>query len=290
METKKIKFIAVFICFHLVTLVANAQIGVVTDLQKLHAKIDSCSANLSRSRGPVIGVSAYQHGEGGSSVPGTYINAVIKAGGTPVVIPVTDNVGVISHILNEVDGLVLVGGEDVNPSFYKEQPAAELEKVDSIRDVYDLTLIKLATDRKLPILGICRGEQIINVAFGGTLYQDLPTQNSSTVQHRQTLPREVGTHNVSVVSGSELARILGPGNFMVNTFHHQAIKDLAPGFTVTAQADDGVVEGIESLKKLNILAVQWHPEGLVNGGDTVMLNIFKDLVHRATTYKKQERK
>ena len=264
----------------------NAQVSTITNLEELNQLTDSCSTLLQTRRGPCIGISASQSGEGGSSVPGTYIHAVLKAGGTPVIIPLMNNVATLREIVAGLDGLIMTGGEDVNPRFYKEQPIEQLGDVDSVRDVYDLMLIKMAADRNIPLLGICRGEQLINVAFGGSLYQDIPSQHPSAITHRQSEPKEQGTHTVTVSTGSLLASVIGDNTFSVNSFHHQAIKKVAPNFRVVAWAPDSTVEAIEAYPGRSILAVQWHPEGLVAGGDTTMLKIFKYMIHKSETYRK----
>ncbi|MDR1518210.1 MAG: gamma-glutamyl-gamma-aminobutyrate hydrolase family protein [Dysgonamonadaceae bacterium] len=265
----------------------RAQVSTVTNLTEIHKLTDSCFLNTDGDNAPVIGISVWQYGRLGSAVSGTYINAVIKAGGTPILIPMTENGAVIKNIVRQIDGLILSGGEDVNPSFYGEEAIAELGDVDSVRDVYDLMLLKMAADKNIPILGICRGEQLINVAFGGSLYQDIPAQHPSEIKHLQEESSKIGTHDVSVVPGSALGTIIGEGNFSVNSFHHQAVKQIAPGFRVSAWATDSIVEAIEALPERNILAVQWHPEGFVQDGDSVMLKLFRHLVQEADIHKKQ---
>ncbi|MDR1743983.1 MAG: membrane dipeptidase [Dysgonamonadaceae bacterium] len=263
----------------------RAQISTVTDLTAFYKLTDSCFLSAHKKNSPIIGISVQQYGNRGSSVSGTYINAVLKAGGTPILIPMTDNGFVIKNTVDQLDGLLMIGGEDVNPSFYGEAAREELGEVDSLRDVCDLMLVKMAADRNIPILGICRGEQLINVAFGGSLYQDIPSQHPSGINHLQKEPREIGTHDVSVFTGSTLSQIIGSGKFSVNSFHHQSVKEIAPGFRVSARANDSIVEAIEAVSG-QIVAVQWHPEGFVWGGDRVMLKLFRHIVEKAETYKK----
>lgn len=265
----------------------KGQEAIVPDLQKLYEYTDSHFADPRANQQPLIGVSSSRTSSGGSSVPGTYIEAILKAGGQPLIIPVMTNGTVLRDIVKYLDGLVMTGGEDFNPLYYKEQAIPDMNDIDSIRDIYDLVLLKLATDRNVPVLGICRGEQAINVAFGGTLYQDIPTQHQDkSVKHRQSEPKEIGTHKVSVAEDSQLSKILGKTEVFVNSFHHQGVKAVAPGFKSVATAQDGIVEAIEAYPDKRIIGVQWHPEGHVAGGDTTMLKLFKFIVSEAKTFRK----
>ncbi|MDF9830785.1 gamma-glutamyl-gamma-aminobutyrate hydrolase family protein [Parabacteroides sp. PF5-6] len=256
-----------------------------TKLQTFHARMDSCEANLRNQRPPLIGISATQQ-SGGSTIGGAYVQAVVKAGGAPVIIPVIEDEAALRQILSTLDGLVMTGGEDVNPLWYNEEPVQQLQAVDPVRDTYDLMLIKLASDRNIPILGICRGEQLINVAFGGTLYQDLPSQHpNKPVKHVQQMPKTFGAHTIDIQPQTQLSAILGQSSYAVNSFHHQAVKELAPGFRVAAYSRDSVIEAIEAWPDRPILGVQWHPEGHVAGGDTTMLRIFRFLIDKADIYR-----
>lgn len=281
----------VSICFFLFSNITNAQRlrTDIEDLTKLYTEVDSEAKDFIKVQNtpPVIGISSSNY-KGSSRITETYIDAVIKAGGTPIVIPVTTDSRTLRDIISRVDGLILSGGADINPLYYKEDSITTTLEVDRLRDKYELILLKLATDRNVPTLGICRGEQLINIAFGGTLYQDIPSQYANkTLKHSQSEPREQGTHTVSITKGTQLANILGnQTDFSVNTFHHQAVKDVAPGFKVIATASDGLIEGIEAYPNRPILAVQWHPEALAFGGDESMLKIFKFMVEKADTYRK----
>jgi microsomal dipeptidase-like Zn-dependent dipeptidase/gamma-glutamyl-gamma-aminobutyrate hydrolase PuuD len=277
------------VCTCLILQVSHAQSPVsgIPDLKTFKKAIDSCEINLRTRRPPLIGLSAARNANGGSAVGSAYIESVIKAGGAPVLIPATTNATVLRQIVANLDGLIMIGGEDVNPLWYNEAPLQQLGEVDPLRDEYDIKLIKLAADRNVPLLGICRGEQIINVAFGGTLYQDLPSQRDSKtlVKHVQKLPGAYASHIASIVPGTQLEKIIGSGNKGVNSFHHQAIKDVAPGFRAVAFSSDSVVEAIEAWPNHPILAVQWHPELLTAGGDTTMVKLFRFLVGKADTYR-----
>lgn len=232
---------------------------------------------------PVIGISC-SHSNNSSSVRRTYTESIIQAGGIPLLIPVTTDSITLANILNRLDGIILTGGEDISPSYYHESPIPQLGQVDSLRDVYDMSLIRFASHRNIPMLGICRGEQLINVAFGGTLYQDIPTQHPSNVQHRQKETSSIPTHFINILPGSTLAKITGCTQLNVNSHHHQAIKQVAPGFKVIAWATDSIPEAIESSYGYPIWGMQYHPEALTVAGDTIELKIFSFLVNKATTF------
>ncbi|MDR1556679.1 MAG: gamma-glutamyl-gamma-aminobutyrate hydrolase family protein [Tannerellaceae bacterium] len=265
---------------------AQSTIKGIPDLKTFRETIDSCEINLRAPRLPVIGLSVSRT-ESGAALSAYYTQAVIKAGGAPVLIPFTTDVSILRGITAHLDGLIITGGKDVNPLWYKEEPIRQLEEVDPLRDEYELKLIKLATDRNIPLLGICRGEQLINVAFGGTLYQDIPSQRTgvNSVKHVQKMPGEYASHFVSVAADSQLGAIIGAGKLGVNTFHHQAVKDVAPGFRAVAYSTDSVVEAIEAWPERPVSGVQWHPEALVSGGDTTMLKLFTFLTGKADTFR-----
>lgn len=267
---------------------ARCQENYKPDLAKLYQYTDSCFANLRTRELPLIGVSASRGQSGGSIVSGAYIQAILKAGGKPVIIPVMTDGVVLRNIIKDLDGLVMIGGGDFDPLYYNEKAIGpDINDIDSIRDIYDLILLKLATDRNIPLLGICRGEQAINVAFGGTLYQDIPIQHQDkSIKHNQSEPREEGTHTVYITKDSQLAKILGQNEIFTNTYHHQAVKKVAPGFKAVGQTSDGIIEAIEAYPDRKIIGVQWHPESHIAGGDTTMLKLFRFIVNEAETFKK----
>lgn len=234
----------------------------------------------------IIGLSV-NHKEGLSCIANAYVNALIKAGGSPVLIPLNTDESQLEEVLSALDGLVLSGGGDIHSRFFNDDLHPTVTDADEQRDRYDLSLVRIAARKQLPIFGICRGQQVINVALGGNLIQDIPSQlPQSTILHSQQEPREVGTHTVSIDPSSQLFKIVKSDQLLVNSIHHQAVKDLAPGFRAVAYAPDGVVEGIESEDGYSIFGVQWHPEHMAMAGDPVMESLFDHVVSEADLYKK----
>ena len=183
----------------------------------------------------------------------------------------------------------MTGGEDIDPlKYYGEEPLRAQGEIVPYRDEFDCMLIKMAVEKGLPLLGICRGEQLLNVVFGGTLYQDIPSQaKDSYVKHRQQAPSSYGTHSISIEKGSILNKVLGTERAVVNSFHHQAVKDPAPGFKVIARAADGIIEGIQMNEK--VFGLQFHPEGFVANGDDTFLPIFQYFVEKANEYQSSKK-
>ncbi len=194
----------------------------------------------------------------------TYPRAVEQAGGVPVLIPPTSESGHLDRLLEVLDGLVFPGGRDVSPTHYGEARHITT-KVDDVLDGLELELARWALERETPVLGICRGQQLLNVALGGKLVQDLPSQRPGSLPHTQE-PREPRTelsHSIELEAGCRLAGIFGAQTFEVNSFHHQAIEKLGRGLRPVGWAPDGVVEALESTEHPWLLTVQFHPEDLV---------------------------
>lgn len=245
----------------------------LSDKNALHGYTDAYTYKPVEEQRPCIGLSVNLK-DGLSCIANTYVNAVIRAGGTPILIPITTDPDVLVPVLRRIDGLILSGGGDINPLYWNEESIPQLGDVDPLRDQYDLTLARLAADRQLPILGICRGLQVLNIAFGGTLYQDIYAQRKkTTVKHSQSLPREHGSHYVFTEPDSMIRKLFGLRT-LVNSFHHQAIKDVADGFVVTARSADGIIEAIESLHYPRY-GVQWHPEAMAAQDDEAMTGLFR---------------
>jgi putative glutamine amidotransferase len=199
-----------------------------------------------------------------------YVEGVADAGGVPVVLPPVVGARAADALLDGIDGLVLSGGSDLDPGYYGEESVPELGVTLPARDAFEMALLEHALRRQVPIFGICRGMQILNVALGGTLYQDLPSQMDHMVLlgHRQVTPKWQPTHEVEVDEGSGVAKILGTDELKVNSYHHQAIKDLASGLVAVAYSPDGVIEAVESgdLSKRWMIGVQWHAEAMRDAG------------------------
>jgi len=190
-----------------------------------------------------------------------YSEAILHAGGAPVIIPVAQDAGSLETLLGSLQGLILSGGPDIHPRRYGEEPLAGLGEVDEALDRMELSIAGLAVERNLPVLGICRGIQVLNVALGGTLYQDIASQVPDSICHTPKVDKAVNTHTVRIDSGSRLRSIFGKAKIWVNGKHHQAIKDLAPGLVIAARARDTVIEAVEHPEKRFVVGVQWHPEG-----------------------------
>lgn len=212
----------------------------------------------------------------------TYANAVTRAGGIPVILPPFAEDGDLFRVLELCSGLLLPGGEDVDPRFFGEDPSPKLGRVTGYYDRAWIAALKYAAEKGMPVLGICRGHQLANIAFGGSLYQDLSDCPGKTMLHGQHQDRTSTVHRVSLVPESHLARILGCTEVFTNTMHHQCVKDPGAGLSVSARTGDGVIEGLESADG-SMIFVQWHPEELQ---DTVpcMQGLFKDLVKKAAAF------
>ncbi len=195
----------------------------------------------------------------------TYLDAVSQAGGLPVLIPLSLDDDDLLALYARVQAVLLPGGGDLDPAWYHAAPHPRTAGIDHDRDRVELQLTRQAVADRKPFFGICRGAQVFNVALGGTLYQDLPSERPGDVRHSHPFPefpRETIAHPVSVEEESRLARLLGAPIVSVNSRHHQAVKDVAPGLSVAAHAPDGVIEALELPAHPFALAVQWHPENL----------------------------
>lgn len=191
-----------------------------------------------------------------------YFGGIETNGGLPLLLPLTDSPALWDNYLASCDGFVFTGGQDIAPDLYGQEKLPECNYQAPMRDQQEIYMLQRLLEMKKPVLGICRGLQMMNVACGGSLYQDLPTQKPSPVVHRQAMPYDIPHHQVTILPGTQLSGILNLKNLSVNSMHHQAIKDVAPGFAVSAVAPDGIVEALELPGYPFFMGVQWHPEHL----------------------------
>jgi putative glutamine amidotransferase len=192
-----------------------------------------------------------------------YVKAVWQGGGNPIILPWVSDTP--AEILDEIDGLVLSGGGDIMPSRFGQERHEQTDGIDEARDEFELTLMKAAAERDLPTLAICRGIQVMNVAFGGTLIQHIPDV-STELQHRQDeidVPREKPSHSVTLENvPNSISEIIGASELMTNSFHHQSIAEIAPPLRLAGRSDDGIIEAVWHTGMAFGIGVQWHPEGL----------------------------
>jgi putative glutamine amidotransferase len=235
-------------------------------------------------RRPLVGITPDVDGEGDEArtlVKTAYAEAVLRAGGLPVVLAVTLDAAVVDGYLDRVSAVVVTGGAfDVPPEAYGQTPREGLGPLKVSRTAFETLVLQAALRRKLPLLGVCGGMQLLNVVLGGTLYQDLHRELPGAKEHEQRNVRSQPSHPVDVRDGSMLAEVLGRGQLMVNSTHHQAVSLLAPGLKVSAASPDGVVEAIESTEHPFVLGVQWHPELLLQSMP-LQLGLYRALVQKA---------
>jgi putative glutamine amidotransferase len=208
---------------------------------------------------------------------------VARAGGLPVFIPTGLDHATLRAIYDRLDGVLLPGGPDVDPAHFGQVRHAKLGSIDAGRDAVELPLARWAVEDDLPLFGICRGHQVMNVALGGTLVQDIPSQVETTLLHDQAndVPRSNRLHEVQIDPSSRLATLMGGTRLPVNSLHHQSVEQPAPGMCVTAYSDDGIVEALEMPDKNFVLSVQWHPEDLAEN-DAANFALFKAFIDAAT--------
>ena len=238
---------------------------------------------------PIIGLTG-NFRDGDCTLAEGYYQSVLKAGGTPFILPPFEETDALIQALESIDGLLLTGGADINPLYLNEEPIKELHGINPRRDYQELMLTKLAADRQIPILGICRGIQTLMAALGGTLYQDIHSQMEGTrIKHDQDLGRSYASHTVTIEKDTLLHRLFQTDTLAVNSFHHQAVKEVAPGFQVCAYSSDGVIEAVESTAYKSVLGVQWHPECFILRGDECMMPLFQWLTNEAASFKEAKR-
>jgi putative glutamine amidotransferase len=230
---------------------------------------------------PIIGITgAYvkknEHMEG-VYVHHDYHKTVASNGGIPIILPYI-NAEIAIETLQLCDGIILSGGEDVDPQFYGQDPHPQLGPTIPERDLVEIAIAKYATQNKIPLLAICRGVQILNVALGGSLVQDIPSQVNEPIQHSQIVERRRDTHWVTVDESSKLFQVVGIDKIRVNSLHHQALGTLADELRVVALSSDGIIEAVESKNPDTfLLGVQWHPESMASS-NRLMNNLFQEFI------------
>lgn len=233
---------------------------------------------------PIIGITTFCKKEPKKtycSASYNYIAAIGNAGGIPMLIPLLGKKNSFSRYIDNIDALVLSGGEDISPLLYGENPTKTIKMINPRRDKWELELFNEAYRRNMPILGICRGIQLIDIAAGGNLYQDISVQCKEALGH---MPIETEVHHlfhsINIEKESKLFDIFRSTQIDINSYHHQAVKDLAPGFKATARSEEGIIEAIESIDKKFVIGVQWHPEDLIRHHPQFM-ELFKAIVQAA---------
>lgn len=209
-----------------------------------------------------------------------YISAIEAVGGVPLLVPIAGKDATVKRQIESVDALLCTGGYDPNPLLYGENPSRRIEFIFPEVDEHQIKTVHFAVDMGKPILGICRGLQILNIAFGGSLYQDLSLAPNSYIQHVQKSRKHSAGHQVTLVENTMLAEVFSEKEIVTNSFHHLAVKEIAPGFIANAYAADGIIEGIERSDRSPVMAVQWHPE-MMYEKYPAMLAIFRRFVESA---------
>ena len=234
---------------------------------------------------PLIGITTSARTETGHfRLSTSYVDAVRRAGGIPILLPPGEPFQ--AELLERLDGLILSGGGDMDPAWYGGRPHPTMFSIDAERDESEVALVRQLVERGMPTLCICRGAQVLNVACGGMLWQDIPSQIGNGLAHQVSSPRDARAHRVAIAEGSRLAALVaasplghGDGSLDVNSRHHQAVKQPGEGLLVTATAPDGVVEAIEDPRRRFVLGVQWHPENFYRTGE--FRSLFEALVNAA---------
>lgn len=217
-----------------------------------------------------------------------YVRAVREVGGVPILLPGVDSPDLVAVYYNQLDGFIFSGGSDVDPSYYGEEPLRGLGEITARRDIFELALARLVLQGDKPALGICRGMQVLNIAAGGDVYQDLERQKATTLLHEQNAARWYPTHYVQVAPDSYLFQLAQRKSFKVNSFHHQAVRRVGKGLRAVAWAHDGLIEALESVSEDSggsgpgrIIAVQWHPECNWSK-EQISFSLFQNLINHLT--------
>ena len=247
---------------------------------------------MTQQRKPLIGLTTSHNIQTEETYqPSACPRAILAAGGIPVILPLEASEDDLRQLVSVLDGFLFTGGPDVHPFLFGEETLAGCGGASVKRDRMELALLKLAVEQKKPVMGICRGIQLINIGLGGTIYQDIPSQTERIlpIAHQQPCPHKVPSHTVKVTEGNLLADVLsgqyfgetaaarGPQTIRVNSTHHQAVRDTAPSLAACAFAPDGIIEGVVMKDYPYLIGVQWHPEYLWEE-DPAAMNLFKGLI------------
>ena len=301
-KLSKIPLIILILSFILLLVCLIILIAILVQVKKENVKEETPTTPKTTGKTPIIGLTGMRMPEGNETINMTetpltsdmvqihYIEAIEKAGGIPIGMPVLQefNVETIKKQIELVDGILIQGGLDVDPSFYNEERHPLLGQTNVQTDKYLIEVIKQAIGTKIPILGICRGHQILNVALGGNLYQDLSVAGINVSNHRQDLSQLCHTkHSINVNKNSLLSKIF-PNNetLQINSFHHQAVNKLGTNIEIDAKSDDGIIESIHYKSDEQwVLGVQFHPEQLMRCEGKEFIEIFKKFIEEAKKYK-----
>ncbi|MGJ9458407.1 gamma-glutamyl-gamma-aminobutyrate hydrolase family protein [Oceanobacillus sp. CF4.6] len=226
---------------------------------------------------PIIGVTASMETDKAYySVANRNVKAILAAGGIPIIVPYLIDDHEVNQMTDRIDGLYVTGGYDIDPVIFGEEPHPKLGTIIPERDMAELSLVSSMLEKRKPILGVCRGSQILNIAAGGDMYQDIYSQmDNELLQHSQKAPFDYCSHFVEVAEGTLLHRLAGKNKFRINSFHHQANRVVPEGFQISGKASDGVIEAIESKTHPFVLGLQWHPEALIHAREDPSLKIYQ---------------
>ncbi len=231
---------------------------------------------------PIIGISIYGRNQAGEFyLPGAYVDVVRRAGGLPLLLPPGEKN--IDRLLQQIDGLILAGGGDIDPQFFDGEWHPKMYAVDLERDSFELALVDRAVNAQIPILGVCRGLQVIGVAGGADLVVHIPDVYGDEIAHRLEEPSRCTSHGVRIEVGSKLAHTLGTHSTSITSWHHQALGNAPPNWQVVARAEDGVIEAIEHESHPWAVAVQWHPE-MMAMADEMQMSLFLGLIEASLSF------
>lgn len=237
---------------------------------------------------PLIGITAEVREEGNFFLPPVYSEAVIQAGGIPILIPLIPEED-IEEMCQQIDALFITGGRDIDPSYYHEEPHVDLGIITPHLDRMEYSLIQKMLELDKPYIGVCRGLHLLNIVTGGTLYQSIHSEREEAViQHEQKAIRTHRSHSVKLDQKSRMFELLGQESFKVNSFHHQACNKVGEPLKVVATASDGIIEGVESTEHSFVFGFQWHPEEFAVNGDIASKRIFKAYIDAALKHKNQQ--